>query len=63
MGMCAKLAHFYYWPFKSLERIGPMAYRLSLHPIVRDHNLFNASLLRKYVHDFNHVIDWTMIQV
>ena len=27
------------------------------------HNVFHVSLLKKYVPDTNHVIDWTMIQV
>jgi hypothetical protein len=27
------------------------------------HNLFHVSLLKKYVPDANHVIDWTVIQV
>jgi len=27
------------------------------------HNVFHVSLLKKYVHDATHVIDWTKIQV
>jgi hypothetical protein len=27
------------------------------------HNVFHVSLLKKYVHDPNHVIDWHLIQV
>jgi hypothetical protein len=27
------------------------------------HNVFHASLLKKYVPDVNHVIDWNVIQV
>ena len=27
------------------------------------HNVFHVSLLNKYVHDLNHVIDWHLIQV
>jgi hypothetical protein len=27
------------------------------------HNVFHVSLLKKYVHDTNHVIDWNVIQV
>jgi hypothetical protein len=26
-------------------------------------NVFHVSLLKKYIHDSNHVIDWTVIQV
>ena len=27
------------------------------------HNVFHVSLLKKYVHDVNHIIDWSVIQV
>ena len=27
------------------------------------HNVFHISLLKKYIHDANHVIDWNVIQV
>jgi hypothetical protein len=30
---------------------------------MRIHNVFHVSLLKKYVHDSNHVIDWNVIQV
>jgi hypothetical protein len=36
-----------------------LAFPASMHV----HNVFHVSLLKKYVHDPNHVIDWTMIQV
>ena len=29
----------------------------------RAHNVFHVSLLKKYVHDPNHVINWDVIQV
>ena len=30
---------------------------------MRDHNVFHVSLLKKYVHDPNHMINWNVIQV
>jgi hypothetical protein len=63
MGACAKLAPQYCGPFEVLDRVGPIAYRLALPPIVKEHNVFHVSLLKKYVHDSNQIIDWSMIQV
>jgi hypothetical protein len=63
MGDCDKLAPQYYGPFEIVYRVGPEAYRLALPPTVKAHNVFHFSLLKKYVHDSNHIIDWSVIQV
>ena len=51
----------YCGPFEVLERIGPVAYRLVVLASTRAHNFFHVSLLKRYVHDPNHVINWDVI--
>ena len=46
-----------------LERIGTVAYRLAFPTSTRAHIFFHVSLLKIYVHDPNHVINWDVIQV
>jgi hypothetical protein len=63
MGARAKLAPRYFGPFEILDRVGPVAYILALTPTVKEHNVFHVSLLKKYVHESNHIIDWSLIEV
>ena len=60
---CAKLSPRYCGPLEMLEIIGLVAYRLAFPASTRAHNIFHASLLKKYVHDHNHVIGWDTIQM
>ena len=50
-------------PFEILAKRGLVAYELALATHIRVHNLFHASLLKKYVYDTKHVIDWSLLQV
>ena len=61
LGSCAKLAPKYCGPFEVLARVGLVAYQLLLLPNLRIHNVFHVSILKKYVHDATHVIDWNVI--
>jgi hypothetical protein len=63
LGSCTKLATRFCRPFEILDRIGPVAYMLALPASMNVHNVFHVSLLKKCVHDPNHVIDCNLIQV
>eukprot|EP00253_Pinus_taeda_P031928 PITA_31928 len=60
---CAQLAPQYCGPFQILARIGLVAYQLALPSHIRVHNVFHVSMLKKYVYDPKHVINWQDIQV
>jgi hypothetical protein len=63
LGNCSKLEARYCGSFEILEIIGPVAYMIALHASKSVHNVFHVSLLKKYILDDNHVIDWNVIQV
>jgi hypothetical protein len=63
LGTCTKLAGRFCVPFEILDRIGLVKCMLALFASMNVHNVFHVSLLKKYVHDLNHVIDWHVIQV
>ncbi|KAL4036961.1 hypothetical protein IC575_000539 [Cucumis melo] len=51
-------------PFEILERIGPVAYRLALPPSLSTvHDVFHVSMLRKYVPDPSHVVDYEPLEI
>ena len=51
-------------PFEILERIGTVAYRLTLSPSISGvHEVFHVSMLRDYTPDPAHVVDWGQIEV
>ena len=51
-------------PFEVLERMGKVAYRLALPPsLSRVHNVFHVSMLRKYIPDPSHVVDYEPLKL
>ena len=63
-GKRVKLSPRFIGPFEILERIGIVAYRLALPPSMSGvHEVFHVSMLRKYMPDPSHVVDWGQIEV
>ena len=59
-----KLSPRFIGPFKILERIGTVAYRLVLPPSMSCvHEVFHISMLRKYTPYPARVVDWGQIEV
>jgi hypothetical protein len=63
LGICTKLATKLCGQFEILDKRGLVAYMLALPTSMNVHNVFHVSLLKKCVHDSNHLIDWNLIQV
>ena len=63
-GKKGKLSPRYVGPFKIIERIGEVAYRLALPAILsRLHDVFHVSMLEKYLHDPSHVLSYESLEV
>ena len=63
-GKRRKLSPRFIEPFEILERVGTIAYRLTLPPsMLGVHEVFHVSMLRKYTPDPTHVVDWGQIEV
>ena len=63
-GKRGKLSPRFIGPFKILERVGTIVYRLALPPRMSGfHEVFHVSMLRKYTPDLAHVMDWGQIEV
>ena len=58
-GKQGTLSPRYIGPFKVLEIVGTVAYRLALSPSLSSvHAVFHVSMLRKYTQNPTHVVDW-----
>ncbi|KAA0048435.1 pol protein [Cucumis melo var. makuwa] len=59
-----KLSPHFVGPFEILERIDLVAYRLALPPSLSAvHDVFHVSMLRKYVPDPSHVVDYEPLEI
>jgi hypothetical protein len=63
LGNYANLVPRFCVPFEILARTGPVAYQLTVPANLKVHNVFHVSLLKRYIHDPTHIIDWNMVQV
>ena len=63
-GKRGKLSPRFIGPFEILERMGTVAYLLTLSPSMSgDHEVFHVSRLWKYTPDPAHVVDWGQIEI
>ena len=63
LGNCTNLSPRFCGPFEVLKIIKPVLYKIALPINTKEHDVFHVSLLKKYIHDPNYVLDWNMIQV
>ena len=63
-GKRGKLSPRFIGPFEVLQRIGEVAYKLALPPSLSSvHPVFHVSMLRKYIVDLSHVLDFSTVQL
>ena len=63
-GRKGKLSPRFIGPFEILERVGSVAYKLALPPSLSSvHDVFHVSMLRKYIPDPTHVIDYKPLEI
>ncbi|XP_075645588.1 uncharacterized protein LOC142616677 [Castanea sativa] len=63
-GKKGKLSPRFVGPFEVLERVGEIAYRISLPlALLGIHNVFHESMLRKYIPGLSHVLRYEPLQI
>ena len=63
-GRKGKLSPRFIGPYEILERVGPVAYRLTLPlELAKLHDVFHVSMLRRYRSDTSHILPVQDIQV
>ncbi|XP_070015702.1 uncharacterized protein [Nicotiana sylvestris] len=63
-GKKGKMSRRFIGPFKVFRGIGEVSYELALPPSLSgEHPVFVISMLRKYIDDPSHVLDFSMVQL
>ncbi|XP_042386892.1 uncharacterized protein LOC121978642 [Zingiber officinale] len=63
-GKRGKISPRFIGPFEILDRVGTLAYRVALPPnLTRMHNVFHVSILRKYMSNPSHVLNFEPLQL
>ena len=63
-GKKEKLSPRFFGPFEILKRIGKVAYELALLPTLAGvHDVFHVSMLRKYIPDPSHVLNYEPLKI
>ena len=63
-GKKGKLSPRFIGPFEILDKVGHVAYQLALLPsLAETHNIFYVSMLRKYISDPSHVLDYKALEL
>ena len=63
-GKNGKLSPRFIRPYEVIEKVGPVAYRLTLPPKLKKiHNVFHVSMLRRYRSDPSHVVSLDVIEL
>ena len=63
-GKKGKLSPRYVGPFEILDKVGNVAYRLALPPLLSNvHNVFHVSMLRRYILSPSHVLNYEQLEL
>jgi hypothetical protein len=63
-GLQGKLNPRYIGPYEILEKVGEVAYRLALPPVLSEvHDVFHVSMLKRYVGNPSHILEPVQLQV
>jgi hypothetical protein len=64
IGKKGKLSPRFVGPFKITQRVGRLAYRIPLPPdLVRTHDVFHVSMLRKYIANPDVIVEYKPLQI